>query len=122
MTSPFAVDPSDMTDEELTQAIYLAVVEATRPEREAVLRRARYDQEKRGERYLERRRAAATLAPPAPSPLTNDELEHYRWLIDGLLFGAERLTDDGTAKVAIDEARDLFAELVTRIEEEVKRR
>lgn len=54
-------------------------------------------------------------------PLTAEEAEHYRWLIDGLLHGAERLTMRGqapSAVVAIEQSRDLFAELMARIQGE----
>lgn len=60
------------------------------------------------------------VVPPPARPLAPEEVEHYRWLIDGILHGTERLIARGlneTAAVAIDASRDLFAELIARIHE-----
>jgi hypothetical protein len=73
---------------------------------------------------------AMTEQQVAPSPppsslvelvprLTAEELEHYEWLISGLLDGARRLVahaEPETVPAVLDEALDLFDELVARID------
>jgi hypothetical protein len=55
-----------------------------------------------------------TMTTPPPGlvpPLTAEEIEHYDWLIGGLLDGARRLVenvDRPSLSAALDEARDLF--------------
>jgi hypothetical protein len=58
------------------------------------------------------------LVPPPILPLAAEDVEHYRWLIDSLLHGVERLVAPcapPAAVVALDVTRDLFADLVARI-------
>jgi hypothetical protein len=58
------------------------------------------------------------LVPPPLPPLHAEDVEHYRWLIDAMLHGIERLVAPcapAAAVVAIDVTRDLFADLIARI-------
>ncbi len=51
-------------------------------------------------------------------PLTAEEVEHYRWLIGGLVAGARRLAElhcPAVVPAALDEVSDLFEELIARI-------
>lgn len=51
-------------------------------------------------------------------PLTAEEVEHYRWLIGGLLDGARRLAVTKcpeSVPAAIDEVTELVDELIARI-------
>lgn len=66
------------------------------------------------------------FGPPPAAPLLPEEVEHYEWLIGGLLLAACKLVRASecppAAAEAIDVACDLFADLIARINEQEETR